>query len=164
MNTTQFKKPQQELKALTNFELVIWFSNNIIIMPIIPASDFEEAKALAFKRYSSSRTILKIEPYIKGRTINFQPVIKDTKNDEKDLFFSKLICMIEKYLLLYTKLNYNNHLVIVDKLTNVELSTLKKDIYIKKYMELNSINELHLINTDEFRKFCLEESFKCKAS
>ncbi len=89
----------------------------------------------------------------------FQPVLKDTKNDEKDLFFSKLICTIEKYLLLYTKLNYNNHLVIVDKLTNVELSTLKKDIYIKKYMELNSIKELHLINTDEFRKFCLEESF-----
>jgi hypothetical protein len=51
---------------MVDFDLIIYFSEKHINITVVKAKDFEEAKLLAYKKFSH-RTIQKIEPYFKGQ-------------------------------------------------------------------------------------------------
>lgn len=51
---------------MVDFDLIIYFSEKHINITVVKAKDFEEAKLLAYKKFSH-RKIEKIEPYFKGQ-------------------------------------------------------------------------------------------------
>lgn len=51
---------------MISFDLIIYFSEKQINITTVKAKNFEEAKLLAYKKFSHKK-IQKIEPYFKGQ-------------------------------------------------------------------------------------------------